>query len=48
LPAFPCENLPSAFLPPVATEMALYVLAYNMIRVMNLMGIPAIIAAMKA
>jgi hypothetical protein len=32
----------------VATEMALHVLAYNMTRVMNLMGIPAMIAAMKA
>ena len=32
----------------VATEMALHVLAYNMTRVMNIMGIPAMIAAMKA
>mgnify|MGYP005632359651 FL=1 len=32
----------------VATEMALHVLAYNMTRVMNLMGIPAMINAMKA
>ena len=32
----------------VATEMALHVLAYNMTRVMNLIGIPAMIAAMKA
>jgi hypothetical protein len=32
----------------VATEMAQHVLAYNMTRVMNLMGIPAMIAAMKA
>jgi len=31
----------------VATEMALHVLAYNMTRVMNLMGISAMIAAMK-
>ena len=31
-----------------ATEMALHVLAYNMTRVMNLMGIPAMINAMKA
>lgn len=30
------------------TEMALYVLAYNMTRVMNIMGVPAMIAAMKA
>nr|WP_259274204.1 transposase [Sulfitobacter mediterraneus] len=32
----------------VATEMALHVLAYNMTRVMNIMGVPAWIAAMKA
>jgi hypothetical protein len=32
----------------VATEMALHVLAYNMTRVMNMMGIPAMINAMKA
>ena len=31
----------------VATEMVLHVLAYNMTRVMNIMGIPAMIAAMK-
>ena len=31
-----------------ATEMALHVLAYNMTRVMNMMGIPAMVAAMKA
>ncbi|MEP2424713.1 MAG: transposase [Tateyamaria sp.] len=32
----------------VATEMALHVLAYNMTRVINMVGIPAMIAAMKA
>ncbi len=32
----------------VATEMALHVLAYNMTRVMKIMGIPAPVAAMKA
>jgi hypothetical protein len=32
----------------VATEMALHVLAYNMTRVMNMIGPPAMIAAMKA
>jgi len=32
----------------VATGMALHVLAYNMTRIMNIMGIPAMIAAMKA
>lgn len=32
----------------VATEMALHVLACNMTRVMNMMGVPAMIAAMRA
>lgn len=32
----------------VATEMALHVLAYNMTRVINIIGIPALVAAMKA
>jgi len=32
----------------VATEMALHVLAYNMKRVINIIGIPAMLAAMKA
>lgn len=32
----------------VATEMALHVLAYNMTRVMKIIGIPALIAAMTA
>ena len=32
----------------VATEMALHVLAYNMTRVMQIIGIPALIAAMRA
>lgn len=32
----------------VATEMALHVLAYNMTRVMKLIGIPTMIAAMRA
>ena len=32
----------------VATEMALHVLAYNMTRVMKIMGIPALVAAMRA
>jgi transposase len=35
-------------LPKVATEMALHVLAYNMTRVMNIMGVGALIAAMRA
>ncbi len=32
----------------VATEMALHVLAYNMTRVMNIVGVPALINAMRA
>jgi DDE family transposase len=32
----------------VATEMALSVLAYNLTRVMNIMGVGALIAAMRA
>ena len=32
----------------VATEMALSVLAYNLTRVMNIMGVDALIAAMRA
>src|SRR5476651_135019 len=35
-------------LPKVATEMALHVLAYNMTRVMNIMGIQPLMAAMRA
>jgi transposase len=34
-------------LPKVATEMALHVLAYNITRVMNIMGIEPLIAAMR-
>ena len=32
----------------VATEMALHVLAYNLTRVMNIIGIPALLKAMRA
>jgi len=35
-------------MPKVATEMALHVLAYNLTRVMNIMGVGALIAAMRA
>jgi transposase len=35
-------------LPKVATEMALHVLAYNLTRVMNIMGVEPMIAAMRA
>ena len=34
-------------LPKVATEMALHVLAYNITRVMNIMGVEALIAPMR-
>ena len=35
-------------LPRVATEMALHVLAYNLTRVMNIMGLQPVLAAMRA
>jgi hypothetical protein len=35
-------------LPRVAAEMALHVLAYNRPRVMNLMGVQPLLAAMRA
>jgi transposase len=35
-------------LPKVATEMALHVLAYNLARVMNIMGIQPLMAAIRA
>lgn len=35
-------------LPKVATEMALHVLAYNMSRVMNIIGIKPLMAVMRA
>ena len=35
-------------LPRVATEMALHVLAYNMTRVMNIIGIKPLMAAIRA
>jgi len=35
-------------LPRVATEMALHVLAYNLTRVMNIMGVQPFLAAMRA
>jgi hypothetical protein len=34
-------------LPRVATEMALHVLAYNLTRVMNIMGLGRLIAEMR-
>ena len=38
----------SKTLPRVASEMALHVLAYNLTRVMNIMGIRPLMAAMRA
>ena len=35
-------------LPKVATEIALHVFAYNMTRVMNIMGTQSLMAAMQA
>jgi len=35
-------------LPRVASEMALHVLAYNLTRAMNIIGIQALIAAIQA
>jgi hypothetical protein len=34
-------------LPKVATEMALHVLAYNLTRVMNILGVKPLIAAIQ-
>jgi transposase len=35
-------------LPRVAAEMALHVLAYNMTRIMNIVGVQPLLAAMRA
>jgi hypothetical protein len=35
-------------LPRVATEMAMHVLAYNLTRVINIMGVQPFMAAMRA
>jgi len=35
-------------LPRVAIEMALHVLAYNLTRIMNIMGVRPLLAAMRA
>ena len=40
--------LPDETLPRVAAEMALHVLAYNLTRVMNIMGTQPLLAAMRA
>jgi hypothetical protein len=41
------DALPDESLPKVATEMALHVLAYNLTRVMNIMGIQPLMAAIR-
>jgi transposase len=40
---FPMKRLPN-----VSTEMALHVLAYNLTRVMNIIGVQALVAAIRA
>ena len=35
-------------LPKIATQMALHVLAYNLTRAMNIMGVQPVLAAMRA
>ena len=41
-------HFPMKRLPKVSAEMALHVLAYNLTRVMNIMGVQPLMAAMKA
>src|SRR5262249_16678031 len=50
LPGWPMGATPFLMkrLPKVATEMALHVLAYNLTRVMNIMGIQPLMAAIQA
>jgi hypothetical protein len=38
----------AAFLPKVATEMGLHVVAYNLTRVMNIVGVKPLLAAIRA
>jgi hypothetical protein len=47
-PRMGATHFPMKTLPRVAAEMALHVLAYNMTRVMNIMGTKPLIAAMRA
>ena len=42
------DTLPDETLPKVAAEVALSVLAYNLTRVMNIVGIKPLIAAIRA
>jgi hypothetical protein len=44
----PTERRPGGKLKNVRTEIALHVLAYNLKRVMNIMGIGPLLAAIKA
>jgi hypothetical protein len=46
-PVYESESLETAVRSKVATEMALHVLAYNLTRVMNIMGIQPLIAVMS-
>ena len=41
-------HFPMKTVPKVAAEMALHVLAYNMTRVMSIMGVRPLLAAMRA
>jgi hypothetical protein len=43
-----CTTPGNLTLPRVASEMALHVLAYNLTRVMNIIGIQPLMAAIKA
>ena len=42
-----CEHFLTKRLPKVATEMALHVLAYNLTRAMNILGVKPLIAAIQ-
>jgi hypothetical protein len=41
-------SLPMKRLPKVATELAFHVLAYDLARLMNIVGVKRLIAAMRA
>jgi hypothetical protein len=43
-----CTHFLMKTLPKVATEMALHVLAYNLTRVMNIVGIKPLLASIRA
>src|SRR5262245_18122877 len=46
--SIPCPNLTQIFRGTRATEMALHVLAYNLTRVLNIVGVKPIMAAVGA